>query len=81
MTCSLANLINTLSIVTLPTEAPLNIAENICGVFPSRIKFLMAEFTTITSQAATRPFPDFLGRSCWDTTAFKQPESSRRICG
>ena len=51
---------------------------SICGVLPSRIKFLMALFTIMTSHAAARP-PARFGNNCCESTARNVVESCNRI--
>ena len=67
--------------VILPSAAAVSMADCICGVLPSRIRFRMEGVAIITSQARILPFPPALSRSCCESTALMEVESSILICG
>jgi hypothetical protein len=66
------------SSVCMPTCWPVWIAEYICAILFSRIRFLMAEVPIMISCAATRPEPSFSLHSVCEITATSDSDSIAR---
>src|SRR3712207_3127508 len=68
------------SIVCMPDEDPVCMAERIWCVLPSRMRLRTAGVGIMTSQAATRPAPSAVGSSCCVITPSSAPDSCTRTC-